>query len=314
MSPAFLGTSDFAAAVLRRLADSPHRPTLVVTPPDRRRGRGRHMASPPAADAARELGIDVLQAASVNEPDAAAAVRAADPDLAVVCAFGQLIKEPLLDELEMLNVHPSLLPRWRGAAPIERAIMARDPETGVCVMRVTAGLDSGPVAICESTPIGGEESFGELEPRLARIGGELIVEALERRAAGALELTEQDDARATYAEKIEPADRRLDPERPAEELAAIVRALTPHIGAYLELEGGDRLGVRAALPVAAPPGPPGPGELMASDSKLLLGTGSGTGPRDRHTALSLEIVQPAGGKPMQAADYLRGHSVPARAA
>jgi methionyl-tRNA formyltransferase len=306
VSPAFLGTSDFAAAVLRRLADSPHRPSLVVTPPDSRRGRGRRVGSPPAADAARELGIDVLQVTSVNEPEAAAAVREADPGIAVVCAFGQLIKEPLLGEVEMLNVHPSLLPRWRGAAPIERAIMAGDPEAGVCVMRVTAGLDSGPVALCESTPLGHEETFGDLWPRLADLGGGLIVEALDRRAAGELELTEQDDARATYAEKIEAADRRLDPSRPAEDLAATVRALTPHIGAYLELDGGGRLGVRAARAAADAGDALDAGELRADGERLLLGTA--------HGLLQLDEVQPPGGRAMLAADYLRGHAVPARAA
>jgi len=308
VSPAFLGTSDFAAAVLRRLADSPHRPQLVVTPPDSRRGRGRRTAPPPAAAAARELGIEILQAASVNEPQAAEAVRAADPGLAVVCAFGQLIKEPLLGSLEMLNVHPSLLPRWRGAAPIERAIMARDPETGVCVMQVTAGLDSGPVALCERTPIEPDENFGDLSPRLAEIGGELIVDALTRRAQGELELSEQDDSAATYAEKIEPADRRLDPGRTAEELAATTRALTPHIGAYLELEGGDRLGIRAAHPVTGldAGAPPGRGELRSDGERLLLGTAAG--------ALLLDEVQPPGKRPMRAADYMRGHDVPARAA
>jgi methionyl-tRNA formyltransferase len=239
-------------------------------------------------------------------------VRAADPDLAVVCAFGQLITEPLLGELEMLNVHPSLLPRWRGAAPIERAIMARDPETGVCVMKVTAGLDSGPVALCEPTPIEPDETFGELSPRLAEIGGELIVEALERRADGELVFSDQDDSAATYAEKVEPADRRLDPARPAEELAATVRALTPHIGAYLELEGGDRLGVRAARPVADEETGEGAieelgaGELRADGERLLLGTADG--------ALRLEEVQPPSGRPMRAADFLRGHAVPARVA
>jgi methionyl-tRNA formyltransferase len=304
VSPAFLGTSDFAAAVLRRLADSAHRPSLVVAPPDRRRGRGRRMASPPAADAARELGIEVLQVASVNEPDAVAAVLRADPDLAVVCAFGQLIKEPLIDEVEMLNVHPSLLPRWRGAAPIERAIMARDSETGVCVMRVTAGLDSGPVALCEATPIEPEETFGELWPRLARIGGDLIVQAMDHRTANGLEFAEQDDEQATYAEKIEAADRRLDPVSSAADLAANVRALTPHIGAYLELEGGERLGVRVAH-VAEGDAPP-QGDLVAADGELLLGTADG--------ALALNEVQPPGGRPMKVADYLRGHSVPARVA
>ena len=125
-----MGTSEFAVAVLRRLADSPHTPTLVVTRPDRPRGRGRKVQPPPVADAARELGIEVFQPASVNDDDARARITAAEPDEVLICAFGALIKEPLLSEHPMLNVHPSLLPRWRGAAPIERAIEAGDEVTG----------------------------------------------------------------------------------------------------------------------------------------------------------------------------------------
>src|SRR3954447_581971 len=157
LSIVFLGTSEFAATVLRRLADSPHRPLLVVTPPDRPKGRGRRTQAPPAAEVATELEIDLLQAANVNEDAALERIRAARPEALAVCAFGQLIREPLLSEWPMLNVHPSLLPRWRGAAPIERAIMAGDGRTGVCVMRVTAGLDSGPIALCEEVPLGPEE-------------------------------------------------------------------------------------------------------------------------------------------------------------
>jgi methionyl-tRNA formyltransferase len=134
---AYLGTSDFAAVVLRRLADSPHRPALVVTPPDRRQGRGRKVKPPPAALTAKELGLELLQAENVNDEAALERIRAAKPDAVVVCAFGQLIREPLLSEFPILNVHPSLLPRWRGAAPIERAIMAGDERTGVCIMRLT---------------------------------------------------------------------------------------------------------------------------------------------------------------------------------
>jgi methionyl-tRNA formyltransferase len=296
---AYLGTSDFAATVLRRLAASPHRPSLVVTPPDRRQGRGRKVSPPPAALAARELGLELLQAENVNDEGALARLRAAEPEAVVVCAFGQLIREPLLSEYPMLNVHPSLLPRWRGAAPIERAIMAGDEATGVCIMRLTAGLDSGPVALVEETPIEPDEDFGALEARLAELGGDLLVRALDLQAEGRLEFTEQDEAGVTYAEKIDSAERQLDPERPAAELAAKVRALTPHVGAFLELPGGDRLGVRQARAVA---GDLDPGRLAESDGALLLGSGEG--------ALQLEVVQPAGGKPMPADAYLRGHQLP----
>jgi len=296
---AYLGTSEFAATVLRRLAVSPHRPALVVTPPDRRQGRGRKVKPPPAAVAAKELDLELLQAENVNEEEALGRVRSAAPEAIVVCAFGQLIREPLLSELPMLNVHPSLLPRWRGAAPIERAMMAGDEVTGVCVMQLTAGLDSGPVALVEEVPIDPEEDFAALSARLATVGGDLLVRALDLQAEGLLELTEQDEAGVTYAEKIEAAERRLDPERPARDLAAKVRALTPHIGAYLELPGGERLGVRRAKAVDEQVET---GKLAVRSEALLLGCGEGS--------LQLEVVQPAGGKPMTADAYLRGHPLP----
>jgi methionyl-tRNA formyltransferase len=309
----YLGTSDFAATVLRRLSDSPHKPNLVVTPPDSRQGRGRKVSPPPVAELARELEIDLLQAGSVNDEAALERIRAAEPAALLVCAFGQLIREPLLGLTEILNVHPSLLPRWRGAAPIERAIMARDERTGVCIMRLTAGLDSGPVALRGEVPIGADDDYGTLAPKLAALGGDLLVESLDLLADGTLAFTEQDEAAVTYAEKIGPDDRRLDPAESAADLAAKVRALTPHIGAFLELEGGERLGVRRARPLEAggtAPStqqvegavPPAAGEVAAVDGGLLLGTGDGI--------LRLEVVQPPGGKPMSAADYLRGHSLP----
>ena len=299
MRTAYLGTSDFAATVLHRLAGSTHRPSFVVTPPDRRQGRGRRVQPPPVALAAGELGIELLQAENVNDGEVLERIRAARPETAVVCAFGQLIREPLLSERPMLNVHPSLLPRWRGAAPIERAIMARDRTTGVCVMRLTAGLDSGPVALREAVPLGPEEDFEALAARLATLGGELLVRALDLQTEGRLEFEEQDEAAATYAEKVEAAERRLDPARPAVELAATVRALTPHIGAYLETAGGERLGVRRARAVDVGVRA---GTLKAEWGALLLGCGCG--------ALRLEVVQPAGGRPMSVDAFLRGHPLP----
>jgi methionyl-tRNA formyltransferase len=298
LTPVYLGTSEFAAAVLRRLVGSGHRPALVVTPPDSRRGRGRRQAPPPAAATAGGLGLELLQTPDVNDPAVLDRIRASGADAGVVCAFGQLIREPLLSELELLNVHPSLLPRWRGAAPIERAILAGDARTGVSIMRVTAGLDSGPVALAESVEIG-ERDYGELARELEELAGELAVRALDLRTAGELEFAEQDDAAATYAEKIDPAERRLDPHRSADELARTVRALTPHVGAYLELDDGSRLGVRAAHPVT---GGREPGTLALEDGSLLLGCGGG--------ALAIDEVQPPGGRPMPLADYLRGHPVP----
>jgi methionyl-tRNA formyltransferase len=302
VSTVFLGTSEFAATVLRRLAGSErHRPALVVTPPDRRQGRGRKLSPPPAAVAAQELGIELLQAGDVNAEPVRERIAAARPRAVLVCAFGQLIREPLLSEYLMLNVHPSLLPRWRGAAPIERAIMAGDARTGVCVMQLVAALDAGPVALRAEVEIGEKTDFEALSATLAGLGGELLVGALELEAEGKLEFAEQDEAGVTYAEKIEPAERRLDPARPASELAAKVRALTPHIGAYLETGEGERLGVRQARAVAADL-PAGTLATEGEEQALLLGCGTG--------ALRLEVVQPPGGKPMPADAYLRGHPLP----
>jgi methionyl-tRNA formyltransferase len=299
---AFLGTTEFAATVLRRLADSPHRPPLVVTPPDSRRGRGRRLAPPPSADAARQLRIDLHQTADVNSPESREAIRSANPQALAVCAFGQLIKEPLLGEWTMLNVHPSLVPRWRGAAPIERALMAGDERTGVTIMRVTAGLDSGPIALAEEVEIDPRDDHDSLSQKLAELGGELLVRALDALRAGELEFTEQDDSRATYADKVSPEERCLRPSKPAAELERMVRALSPHIGTYLELEGGGRLGVRAAR--TAPEGPAA-GAIEVRGSRLLLGSSDG--------GLELDVVQPPGGKPMRADDFLRGHVPPEKA-
>ncbi|MEA2249066.1 MAG: methionyl-tRNA formyltransferase [Solirubrobacteraceae bacterium] len=273
MRTVYLGTSPFAAGVLGRLAETPHRPVLAVTRPDRPAGRGRRLSAPPVADTARALGIDLDQPEDVNAPEARARIAAAAPDVVLVCAFGALLNEPLLSEFDLLNVHPSLLPRWRGAAPIERAIMAGDTETGVSIMKVTAGLDSGPVCLAAAEPIHPDDTYGTLAPRLERLGAELLIRALDERPP----CVDQDEERVTYAEKVGAADRTLDPAGPAEEQVRVVRALSPHIGARLPLPDGTFLGVREAR----------------------------VGEDDR---LELLQVQPPGGRPMAYADYLRGHA------
>src|SRR4051812_17801475 len=181
MRTVYLGTSEFAVTVLERVAESGHRPLLVVTRPDRPRGRGRKLAAPPVAEAARALGIDVLQPDSVNAEDARAAISAAEPDAVLICAFGALIKEPLLSEHPMLNVHPSLLPRWRGAAPVERAIEAGDRVTGVSIRRRVGGRAGGRVSLQRGEPIPPDDDYGTLAPRLAALGGELLVASLDER-------------------------------------------------------------------------------------------------------------------------------------
>jgi methionyl-tRNA formyltransferase len=226
-----MGTSEFAVAVLRRLAASAHSPTLAVTRPDRPRGRGRKLLPPPVALAAQELGVEVFQPDSVNSGDARERIAAEQPDEVLICAFGALIKEPLLSEHPMLNVHPSLLPRWRGAAPIERAIEAGDEVTGVTIMRPIAELDAGPMCLQREVPIEPDDDFGSLSPRLAGLGGELLVEVLD----GQLDCVPQPEDGVTYAEKIESDERRLDPAAGPETLVRKVRALNPHVGTWIEL-------------------------------------------------------------------------------
>lgn len=302
MSGSFLGTSEFAATVLRRLAESEARPSLVVTLPDRRQGRGRKLSPSPVAIEAEELGIEVLKSADVNaEGDRSRIVAESGPTgWSAICAFGQLIREPLLSEAPMLNVHPSLLPRWRGAAPIERAIMNGDLETGVCIMRLVAGLDSGPVALARSVEIGPDEDFGSLADRLARIGGDLLVEALATAAEGTIEWKEQEDSLATYAEKIESDERRVDPSRTARECHDQVRALTPHIGAWLGLEDDERLGVIRTVP--APDVTPERGRCLVSEGRLFLGCVD--------HGLELLEVRPAGKATMDVRSFLSGYGIP----
>jgi methionyl-tRNA formyltransferase len=288
----YLGTSSFAVAVLRRLAASDHRPQLVVTRPDRPKGRGRRLLPPPVAEAARELGIEVIQPDSVNSDEARAAIGAARPEAVAICAFGAYIRDPLLSEHPWWNVHPSLLPRWRGAAPIERALMEGDSITGVTIMRPTAEMDAGPVALAGTEEVRPDDDYGSLSERLQRLGGDLLVRGLDEQPP----FMEQPSDGVTLADKIGPDDRRLDPALPADVLERRVRALTPHIGAFVDRE--PRLGVRRAV-VSSADVPAG--ELAERDGRLLFGTADG--------ALDLLEVVPAGSRPMEAAAYLRGHGV-----
>jgi methionyl-tRNA formyltransferase len=288
----YLGTSEFAAQLLRALAGSTHRPVLVLTRPDAPYGRGRRLRPPPAATAALELGIECLQPADVNAEEVVARIAAEGPHAVCICAFGALITEPLLSSFRMLNVHPSLLPRWRGAAPIERAIMAGDARTGVSIMVPVAELDAGPVCVQRSEPIHTADTYGTLAARLVSVAGELLSEALVRSEPCA----PQNGAGATYAEKLTAADRLLDPERPAAELERVVRALTPHVGARVALgEGQLALGVSRARVVAEGPAR---GELSLAGPRPVLGCTDG--------ALELLEVKPPGGRWMMGEDYLRG--------
>lgn len=271
---AYLGTSWFAADVLRNLVAAGRAPALVITRPDRPAGRGRKLTPPPVADAAGELGLPLLQPDRLDD-DVSTRIAAVEPHALIVCAYGAIVKEPLLSAYPILNVHPSLLPRWRGAAPVERAIMAGDSETGVSIMELVEALDAGPVQLQERLPIGPDDTYGDVAPKLVRLGSAMLARAIDAVADGTLTATPQPDDGVTYAEKIAAADRDLDPTAPAREQHDHVRALAPHIGARLRQEDGTYLGVRATR--------------IADDGTLEL----------------LE-VQPPGKGPMAYADYLRG--------
>lgn len=275
MSLAYLGTSEFAVGVLAAIE-----PELVVTRPDRPAGRGRRLSAPPVAEAARERGLRVEQPADVHELDFSSF------DDVVVCAFGAMIREPLLSHPGLINVHPSLLPRWRGAAPIERAIMAGDAETGVCIMRMVSELDAGPVCLVERVPIAAEDTYGSVSERLQPVASRLLLQWLASRPA----CREQGDEGMVYAEKITGVDRSLDATADPATNARVVRALSPHIGA----KAGD-LGVWKAAAVGDEAKA---GALTVSEGRLLWGCGSG--------ALELLEVQPPGKRRMPAADYARG--------
>jgi methionyl-tRNA formyltransferase len=287
---AFLGTSAFGADVLRRLADEQGiEIAAVVTQPDRPSGRGRREQSPPVAVAARELGLRLVQTAAAS----------ADPveaDVGAVVAFGQMVRPPLLGAYPLYNLHPSLLPRWRGAAPVERAIMAGDLETGVCVIELTAELDAGPIHGCTRFPIGPDDDAGAVRVRALELGAPLLAAALR----GETEGVEQSETEVTYAHKIEPSDRRIDWSGAAAGAANLVRALSPHIGARCVLDGEPVTVWRARA--GGGDGPPG-----SVSPPLRVACGEGV--------LEVLEVQAAGRRRMDVGDYLRGlRRAPERAA
>jgi methionyl-tRNA formyltransferase len=222
---AVAATAPLGADVLERLAEE-HDIAYLLTRPDRPRGRGRRVAAPPAKETAERLGIEVRQPERLGD--------AFDPevDTVVVAAYGLLIPEPVLERALWLNVHPSLLPRWRGAAPIERALMEGDAETGVSIIKLVPELDAGPIAAQRALSVGEEDDFGTVSARAGELAAELLEEALPQP-----ELTPQAEEGVTYAAKIGPEDRELDWSRPPEELLNRIRALSPHIGARGELHG-----------------------------------------------------------------------------
>jgi methionyl-tRNA formyltransferase len=304
MALAFAGTAPFGAAILAGLIDPPEGfdardVALVISQPDRPAGRGRKVSTPAVAQLARERGLPLVQPDRIEHVDDQ--LRAAGVETIVVAAFGQLIREPMLSDYLMLNVHGSLLPEYRGAAPIERAIMDGRTETGVCIMQMDVGLDTGPVASRAVTPISPEDDAGAVFERCQQLGVTLLHEALAAHDAGTLTFEPQPED-GTYAQKIVAADRSLDLGGAAPQLHDRARALSPHIGAWVEL-GDTRVTLwrtRALDQVEAPfdAALGHPGVVVHDSSRLVVGCGEG--------ALDVLELQPSGKRRMPAGDWLRG--------
>ncbi|MEM9045654.1 MAG: methionyl-tRNA formyltransferase [Pseudomonadota bacterium] len=294
MKLVFMGTPDFSVPVLEALLEAGHEVCRVYSQPPRRSGRGKQVRPSPVHARAEALGLQVLtpERFKGSVVDEFATLQA---DAAIVIAYGQILPQKALDAPEKgcLNLHASLLPRWRGAAPIQRAIMAGDAETGVCVMQMEAGLDTGPVLARQVTPILPDDTALLLHDRLAEISAKLIVDTLLK--LDSLPAAPQDETGVTYAAKIDKSEARIDWTRPAVDLSAHIRGLSPSPGAWCEIDGG-RVKVLLAETEA---GSGAPGTVL--DDRLLIACGEG--------ALRLKQVQPAGKAAMATSAYLSGRSV-----
>jgi len=295
----FAGTPPFAAAALDALADAGHDIALVLTQPDRPAGRGMKLTQSAVKQAALARGLAVYQPTSLKTLEAQAAITAIGADVMVVAAYGLILPQAVLDQPRFgcLNIHASLLPRWRGAAPIQRAILAGDTETGITIMQMDAGLDTGAMLAKTVVPILESDTAASLHDALAAAGARAIVEALANYSAQAPEA--QDDAQATYAAKLTKDEARLDWSQPADALARAVRAYNPVPGAWTLLEGAP-LKIWSARAVS---GGGSPGQVLRADAdQVVVACGSG--------ALALLQIQPAGSKRMTSTAFLAGRSLP----
>jgi methionyl-tRNA formyltransferase len=291
---AFFGTSAFGAGALHRLVTEDGIDVVaVVSQPDRPAGRGRRTAPPPVAVAAGELGLPVIQAEHISaEPPPA--------EVGAVVAFGQILRAPLLGRYPLFNLHPSLLPRWRGAAPIERALMAGDSETGVAVIELVAALDAGPIHGLERFAVRPEDDAGAVAARALDLGVPLLADALRGQTSG-----REQSGDITYAAKITSADRRIDWQAPAARVVDQVRALSPHIGARADLDDQPITFWKARVSVTRAVSVPGTASASGTES-LQIACGEG--------AVEVLELQPAGKRWMTAGEYLRGlRTPPARA-
>jgi methionyl-tRNA formyltransferase len=293
----FMGTPDFAVPGLKTLIQT-QTVVGVVTQPDRPAGRGQQLRPSPVKQVAEAAGIPVYQPKSLRSEEAAAPLRDWAPDLIVVTAFGQILRPHVLDlpPHGCLNVHASLLPRWRGASPIQHALMAGDAETGVCLMRMDPGLDTGPVYVCRSTAITAQDTAATLHDRLAQLGADLLAECLDDILNGRFPPTPQDDTLSTYAPMIQKENGRLDWSQPADALDRHIRAMTPWPGAFTTWSG-ETLKILAAEPVAGQPAGE-IGQVSQTREGAVVRAGSG--------GLRLLQIQLAGKRAMEMAEFLRG--------
>lgn len=295
---AFLGTPDFAVPTLRQLLHASHKIEAVYTQPPKPAGRGQAPRRSPVHRFAEGRGLEVRTPCSLKDPEVREAFRSLGLDVAVVVAYGQILPRAILEapRLGCLNVHASLLPRWRGAAPIHRAILEGDRETGVSIMLMDEGLDTGPVLLSRSTPIERHDTVSDLHDRLAHLGADMLVEALDGLGKGALTPSPQPENGVTYAKKIDKSEGRIDWSRPAAEIDRKVRGLTPFPGAFTDIKG-ERLKILAGEPVE---GAGRPGEVI--DQHFTVACGEG--------AYRIERAQREGRAPMDTPHLLRGFAIP----
>ncbi|MCO4054873.1 MAG: methionyl-tRNA formyltransferase [Bosea sp.] len=294
----FMGTPDFAVPTLTELMGQGHEIAAVYTRPPAQGGRGLELRPSPVHRAAERFGIPVLHPRSLRGEPEQAAFAAHDADLAIVVAYGLILPRPILDapRLGCVNLHASLLPRWRGAAPIQRAVMAGDRESGVCVMRMEEGLDTGPVGMVEKVSLGPDMTSGELHDQLAVLGADLMVRAVAAMTRGSLKFTPQTGAGVTYAAKLTNQDGLIDWARPASALHDQVRGLSPFPGAYVDIDLGKGPERLKLLKTRVGTGAGAPGTLLDEAGTVACAEG----------ALRLLTVQRAGKAAMPAEDFLRG--------
>jgi methionyl-tRNA formyltransferase len=298
----YAGSSEFAVPSLEALLGAGHRVGAVLTQPDRPAGRRRRPAPTPLKVCARGRGLDILEPLTLRDDEVVARLAALEPDVIVVVDYGLIVPPAVLrlPRYGCVNGHASLLPRWRGAAPIERAVLAGDSETGITIMQMDEGLDTGDVLLKRTTPIGTEETAGELRARLALICASALLEVLAALETGRQTATPQAQEGVCYAAKLDPAEGRVDWRRPAVELARLVRAFNPRPGAFTDFRG-QRLKILSATPLAgASPAPPGR-VTRADKAGIDVATGAGT--------LRITMLQLAGKRPVTAAVFVNGYDV-----